>query len=51
MTANHLPRKRGQKIQYVPYSPEKVLNIAGEILDIHANVIELMMRTMAALLK
>ena len=50
MTANHLPRKRGQKIQYVPYPPEKILKIAGEILDIHASVTDLTIRTMAALL-
>lgn len=50
MTANYLPRKRGQRVQYVPYPPEKVLKVAGEILDIHASIIELMFRTMAALL-
>lgn len=51
MTANHLPRKRDQKVQYVPYPPEKVLQIAGEILDIQASVIDLMIRTMALLLE
>jgi len=51
MTANHLARKRGQKVQYVPYPPEKVLKIAGEILDIQASVTDLMIRTMATLLK
>jgi hypothetical protein len=51
MTANHLPRKRGQKVQYVPYPPEKVLKIAGEILDIQASVTDLVIRTIATLLK
>jgi hypothetical protein len=51
MVANHLPRKKGQKVQHIPYPPEKILKIAGEIIGVQADIILLMTRMMALIVE